>query len=109
MREHRRRSLRRLVAEPTGELREKGVPMVEAVWDAACAGLGPRAARSYRPLPRCPAFVIEIPAAVLLGGDLDGAAGALEELEAAGLLEGRPREARGQAPRASARRATDTR
>ncbi|MFE4588216.1 tetratricopeptide repeat protein [Streptomyces laurentii] len=90
VRKYRRKSLSRLVVELTGELRAKGIPMVEAVWDASYAGLGPRAARLYRLLPQYPAPLIEAePVAALLGHDVDDALDALEELESAGLLEGR--------------------
>ncbi|RKN71718.1 hypothetical protein D7231_17185 [Streptomyces klenkii] len=91
VRKYRRRSLSRLVAELSTELRERGIPMVEAVWDAACAGLGPEAARLYHVVTQCPAPAIAAPAAAaLLGGDLRSAEDALEELESAGLLENRP-------------------
>ncbi|MDH6111601.1 tetratricopeptide (TPR) repeat protein [Kitasatospora sp. MAP12-15] len=91
IRKYRRRSLTRLVADLTAELHERGIPMVEAVWDAAYSGLGPEAARTYRLLPQFPAPVITaLPVAALLGGGLMQAEDALEELEAAGLLEGRP-------------------
>ncbi|MEU2183488.1 NB-ARC domain-containing protein [Streptomyces thermolilacinus] len=90
VRRYRRRSLSRLVAELTAELHGKGVPMVEAVWDAAYAGLTEEAARLYRLLPRLPGPRIEEPSAsTLLLCGLDTAADALEELESAGLLDGR--------------------
>lgn len=90
VRKYRRRSLSRLVEELTSELYERGIPMVEAVWDAAYAGLGPEAARLYRLLAHHPAPVVVAPAAAaLLGGTLEGAEDALEELESAGLLENR--------------------
>ncbi|RLU80611.1 hypothetical protein CTZ27_34475 [Streptomyces griseocarneus] len=91
VRKYRRRSLSRLVTELTAELHEKGIPMVEAVWDAAYAGLGQDAARLYRLLPQHPAPVVTAPpAAALLGSGLLTAEDALEELETAGLLESRP-------------------
>ncbi|MCC3767013.1 tetratricopeptide repeat protein [Streptomyces sp. UNOC14_S4] len=91
VRKYRRRSLSRLVTELTAELHEKGIPMVEAVWDAAYSGLGQDAARLYRLLPQYPAPVVTAPpAAALLGSDLRTAEDALEELETAGLLENRP-------------------
>ncbi|GLF96561.1 hypothetical protein [Streptomyces yaizuensis] len=91
VRKYRRRSLSRLVAELTEELHERGIPVVEAVWDAAYAGLGQRTARLYRLLPQYPAPVITAPAAAaLLGTGPVGAGDALEELETAGLLESRP-------------------
>ncbi|MGK5638699.1 NB-ARC domain-containing protein [Streptomyces sp. URMC 126] len=91
IRGHRRRGLSRLVAELSADLREKGIPMVEAVWDAAYAELGPEAARLYRLLPEFPAPVITAPAAAaLLGGGAPAADDALDALEGAGLLEDRP-------------------
>ncbi|WP_116212755.1 hypothetical protein [Streptomyces olivoreticuli] len=90
VRKYRRRSLSRLVEELTAELRERGIPMVEAVWDAAYAGLDREAARLYRLLSLYPAPVVTEPAAAaLLGGGLQRAVDALEELESAGLLERR--------------------
>ncbi|MEU3224460.1 NB-ARC domain-containing protein [Streptomyces sp. NPDC006976] len=90
VRKYRRRSLSRLVAELTAELHGKGIPMVEAVWDAAYAGLVPESARLYRLLPQLPGPGIEVAsAAVLLGCDPVLAGDALEELESAGLLQGR--------------------
>ncbi|MER5354539.1 NB-ARC domain-containing protein [Kitasatospora sp. NPDC002551] len=91
IRRHRRRELRRLVEELTTELDREGLPVVEAVWDAAYGSLGPVAARLYRLLPHHPAPVVgDHAAAVLLGTDADAAADALDELDAAGLLERRP-------------------
>ncbi|NEC12296.1 hypothetical protein G3I34_08335 [Streptomyces sp. SID8014] len=88
VRKYRRRGLSRLVEELTAELREKGIPMVEAVWDAAYEGLGVQAARLYRLLPVLPAPVIgEGPAAALLECGPDEAGDLLEELQIAGLLE----------------------
>ncbi|MEU0639686.1 hypothetical protein ABZ338_26085 [Streptomyces albidoflavus] len=88
VRKYRRRPLSRLVGELTAELREKGLPMVEAVWDAAYEGLDDEAARLYRLLPLLPAPVIgEEPAAALLGSGYDEAADLLEELQRAGLLD----------------------
>ncbi|MFF4532472.1 NB-ARC domain-containing protein [Streptomyces sp. NPDC001407] len=90
VRKYRRRSLSRLVGELAAELREKGIPMVEAVWDAAYAGLGEEAARLYRLLSLHPAPVVTAPAAAaLLGAGERRAEDALEELESAGLLENR--------------------
>lgn len=88
---YRHRSLSRLVTELTAELNEKGLPKVEAVWDAAHAGLEPTAARLYRLLPQHPARSVTLPAAsALLGEGPQQAEEALEELESAGLLEHRP-------------------
>ncbi len=90
VRKYRRRSLSRLVEELTAELRERGIPMVEAVWDAAYAGLDQEAARLYRLLSLFPAPVVTEPAAAaLLGVGQRRAVDALEELESAGLLERR--------------------
>ncbi|MFB6437152.1 NB-ARC domain-containing protein [Streptomyces sp. NPDC056411] len=90
IRKYRRRSLSRLIAELSTELHEKGIPMVEAVWDAGYHGLEPEAARLYRLMSQHPAPVITAPAAAaLLGSALRPAEDALEELESAGLLEGR--------------------
>ncbi|WP_190120835.1 tetratricopeptide repeat protein [Streptomyces inusitatus] len=89
VRKYRRRSLSRLVEELAAELRGKGIPMVEAVWDAAYASLAPDSARLYRVLPQLPGQRIqELTAAALLGRDPAAAGDALEELESAGLLEG---------------------
>ncbi|QDY78201.1 NB-ARC domain-containing protein [Streptomyces qinzhouensis] len=89
VRKYRRRSLSRLVAGLVAELHGKGIPMVEAVWDAAYKGLAPESARLYRLLPQLPGHrVLELPAAALLGCDPATAGDALEELESAGLLEG---------------------
>ncbi|MEU1906568.1 NB-ARC domain-containing protein [Streptomyces hygroscopicus] len=87
MRKHRRRSLTRLLAELTAELQEKGMPVVEGVWDAAYRGLGPKAALLYRLLADHPgpSFTPEA-AAALLGEGKDTADDALDELETAGLL-----------------------
>ncbi|MFI6157179.1 NB-ARC domain-containing protein [Kitasatospora sp. NPDC051170] len=91
VRKYRRRSLSRLVEELTAELHGKGIPMVEAVWDAAYEGLAPAAARLYRLLPQHPGPALgESAASALLGVAPERAADALEELEAAGLLEYRP-------------------
>ncbi|MFB6888543.1 hypothetical protein ACFCX4_04415 [Kitasatospora sp. NPDC056327] len=91
IRRQRRRELRVLIEDLTAELDREGLPVVEAVWDAAYAGLGPVAARLYRLLPHHPAPVVgDHAAAALLGADLDEAAGALDELDTAGLLERRP-------------------
>ncbi|MFQ6146828.1 NB-ARC domain-containing protein [Streptomyces seoulensis] len=90
VRRHRRRNLARLVDELAAELHGKGIPMVEAVWDAAYASLTAKAARLYRLLPELPGPRIEEAcAAALLVCGLDMAADALEELESAGLLDGR--------------------
>ncbi|WP_282697304.1 NB-ARC domain-containing protein [Streptomyces sp. CC208A] len=90
VRKYRRRSLSRLVDELTAELHTKGIPMVEAVWDAAYEGLTAEAARLYRLLPELPGPRIEeLPAAALLARGPDEAADTLEELESAALLDSR--------------------
>ncbi|MEU0742216.1 tetratricopeptide repeat protein [Streptomyces sp. NPDC006134] len=90
MRRHRRRPLARLLDDLTAELHEKGLPVVERVWDAAYRGLGARAASLYRLLAGAPgpAFTAES-AAALAGCGPEAAVEALEELENAGLLDGR--------------------
>ncbi|MEV7777004.1 NB-ARC domain-containing protein [Kitasatospora sp. NPDC088351] len=91
VRKHRHRELRRLVEELTAELHRNGLPVVEAVWDAAYAGLDPDAARLYRLLPHHPGPVVTgHVAAALLGVGLERAEDALAELETAGLLQRRP-------------------
>lgn len=91
LRKRRNRELRRLIDELTAGLREEGVPVVEAVWNAAYARLGPTAARLYRALPHHPGPVVTVPvAAALLGSGLDLAEDAVDELEEAGLLLRRP-------------------
>ncbi|MFE7528164.1 NB-ARC domain-containing protein [Kitasatospora sp. NPDC057542] len=91
VRRYRNRELRRLMEELTAELDREGVPVVEAVWDAAYASLSPGAARLYRLLPHHPGPVVTVgAAAALLGGGAQTAQDALEELDEAGLLLSRP-------------------
>ncbi|MBO1418637.1 tetratricopeptide repeat protein [Streptomyces sp. FH025] len=91
VRKHRSRELRRLIEELTVELHRDGVPVVEAVWDAAYASLSPDAARLYRLLPHHPGPVVTVGvAAALLDSGAEPAEEALEELEDAGLLHRRP-------------------
>ncbi|WEH32866.1 NB-ARC domain-containing protein [Streptomyces sp. AM 4-1-1] len=88
VRKHRRRRLPRLLGELTAELRERGLPVVEAVWDAAYRDVSPEARTLYRLLAVHPApHVTADIAAALLGTGPDSAEDALEELESAGLLE----------------------
>ncbi|UGY90786.1 NB-ARC domain-containing protein [Streptomyces gobiensis] len=88
IRRHRRRRPARLVAELAAELDEKGLPVVEAVWDAAYQDLSPSAARLYRLLAEHPGpDFTEQAAAAVLGEGADAAADALDELETASLLE----------------------
>ncbi|MFE2377142.1 hypothetical protein [Streptomyces sp. NPDC059398] len=87
LRKHRRRTLLRLVAQLTDELAERGLPMVEAVWDAAYGDLGPEAARLYRLLAVYPVpYLAPEAVTALFGADADAAEDALEELERASLL-----------------------
>ncbi|MET9557162.1 hypothetical protein [Streptomyces sp. NPDC006645] len=90
MRKYHRRPLSRLLAELSRELDEKGVPVVEKVWDAAYLSLTPEAALLYRLLADHPgpSFTPKS-ATALLGLGRDAADGALEELETAGLLDTR--------------------
>ncbi|WP_371792567.1 hypothetical protein OG285_27960 [Streptomyces sp. NBC_01471] len=87
LRKHRRRRLLRLVAQLTDELAERGLPMVEAVWDAAYGDLGPDAARLYRLLTVHPGpYLAPEAVTALFGEGADAAEDALEELERASLL-----------------------
>ncbi|WP_405560464.1 NB-ARC domain-containing protein [Streptomyces sp. NBC_01180] len=87
LRKHRRRTLLRLVAQLTDELAERGLPMVEAVWDAAYGDLGPDAARLYRLLAVHPGpYLVPEGVTALFGEGPDAAEDALEELERASLL-----------------------
>ncbi|MCS0637491.1 hypothetical protein NX801_17830 [Streptomyces sp. LP05-1] len=87
LRRHRRRPLDRLVRELTADLHDRGVPVVEGLWDAACAGLGPDAAALYRLLAVHPAPAVPVASAVaLLGRGPEATDDAVDELEAAGLL-----------------------
>ncbi|MGC0416062.1 tetratricopeptide repeat protein [Embleya sp. AB8] len=88
LRRHRLRPLSRLLADLTTELHEKGLPEVEAVWDAAYRGLGPDGALLYRLLGDDPGWDFTPQAAIaLLGRGEDAGYAALEELDAAGLVE----------------------
>ncbi|MEW2166042.1 tetratricopeptide repeat protein [Streptomyces sp. NPDC007084] len=90
MRRHRRRPLERLLAELTAELNDKGITVVERVWDAAYASLSPQARFLYRLLAAAPSasFTADSTTA-LLGRGRDAADEALEELEGAGLIDPR--------------------
>ncbi|WP_062213983.1 hypothetical protein [Streptomyces sp. NBRC 109706] len=90
LRRHRRRPLSRLLAELDTELHDRGLPMVEAVWDAAYRTLDENAALLYRLLPAYPGgtFTAE-GAAVLLGRGREAADDGLDALETAGLLDAR--------------------
>ncbi|MGZ0203757.1 tetratricopeptide repeat protein [Streptomyces sp. RM1] len=108
LRRHRERPLARLLDRLDTELTEKGIPVVEHVWDAAYESLGPDAALLYRLLARFPASSFTLAAAdALLGRGLDTTEDALDELRAAGLLDGRGTDGRERLPellRAHARR-----
>lgn len=86
IRRHPRRSLPALLNEFTGELRDKGLPEVENIWDAAYESLSLEAARLYRLLAAAPGPTFtEYSVAAMLGCGPDDAAAVLEELDAAGL------------------------
>lgn len=88
LRRQRRRSLARLLADLTVELNEKGLPLVEKVWDAAYEELSANAALLYRLLPELPGpFFTAAAAAAILGKGEDTADDALDELANAGLLD----------------------
>jgi tetratricopeptide (TPR) repeat protein len=89
LRRHRGRPLGRVLARLGGEL-EKGLPMVERVWDAAYHDLGADARRLYRLLAVLPGGTFTPAAATaLLGRGADTGEDALDELRAAGLLDTR--------------------
>ncbi|HEY5833006.1 tetratricopeptide repeat protein [Streptomyces sp.] len=90
VRTHPLRSLSRLLAEVKADLDDKGVPLVERVWDAAYQDLDASAALLYRLLAGHPGttFTRES-AAALLGQGPDACDDALEALGAAGLLDTR--------------------
>ncbi|MGW0736104.1 hypothetical protein [Streptomyces sp. NPDC002851] len=109
LRRHHRRSLERLLAELTDNVTEKGIPVVEELWDTTCRELGPEAALLYRLLPAHPGTSLTPQAATaLLGRGRDAADAAIEELEDAGLLFERDGRLRLHEPvRAHARRWTE--
>ncbi|MEV0227044.1 tetratricopeptide repeat protein [Streptomyces sp. NPDC050704] len=89
VRRHRRHRPERLLAGFAEELRERGIPVVEAVWDAAYEDLAEPARRLYRLFPAGPAPDLPLAAiTALLGEGPDAAEDALQELENAGLVEG---------------------
>jgi hypothetical protein len=90
IRRHRHRTLARLLTELRAELDRKGLPEVERLWDAAYAELGPDGALLYQLLADHPvlSFTPDV-ATALLGRGREAAEEALEELEAAGLLDRR--------------------
>ncbi|MGJ5750185.1 hypothetical protein [Streptomyces puniciscabiei] len=108
LRRHPERPLARLLGRLTSELHDKGIPVVEQVWDAAHDSLGPDAARLYRLLGAFPGPSFTLAAVdALLGRGAEAAEDALDELRAAGLLDGRDPDGRQRLPellRAHARR-----
>ncbi|MGY1438335.1 ATP-binding protein [Streptomyces reniochalinae] len=88
LRTHRRRPPERLVAALRTELDEEGLPVVEAVWDAAYRELTAPAARLYRLLAAHPGPSFTAASAVALLGaeDIDTGYDALGELEDARLV-----------------------
>ncbi|UED87316.1 tetratricopeptide repeat protein [Streptomyces profundus] len=95
LRRHRRRPLSRLLAELDTELQDRGLPMVEAVWDAAYRALDEDAALLYRLLPAYPGGALTPEGvAVFLGRGREAADDSLDALEAAGLLDARHERAR---------------
>ncbi|MFE2601172.1 NB-ARC domain-containing protein [Streptomyces sp. NPDC059396] len=89
------RRMERLVADLTKDLYEKGLTVVEAVWNASYGSLAAPAARLYRLLPYHPGYDITLEAAAaLLGTGLDDAEDALDGLVNAGLLAMSPRPGR---------------
>ncbi|MEV0253985.1 NB-ARC domain-containing protein [Streptomyces sp. NPDC050732] len=87
LRKHRTRRLARLTAQLAAELDAKGVPTVEAVWDAAYQDLTPGAGTLYRLLVEHPGPWIDPEAATaLLGRGEDEAEDALDDLVRASLL-----------------------
>ncbi|MER7027084.1 MULTISPECIES: NB-ARC domain-containing protein [Streptomyces] len=88
VRRHRHRGWPRLLAGLATELREKGVPDIEPVWDAAYRDLAPQARRLYRLLAAEAGEVIsEAAVAALLGTDRESAEDALAELADTGLVD----------------------
>ncbi|MBF9072360.1 hypothetical protein [Streptacidiphilus fuscans] len=92
LRSHPRSELDRAVREMTAVLRERGVHVVDQVWDAAYAALPDEARRLYRLLPLHPgAHLSDGSVAALLGSGLPDAQDALDGLVNAGLLLSGPR------------------
>lgn len=90
VRRHPHRSLTRLVRDLSAELDERGLPMVEQIWDTHYRELGADAATLYRLLAGFPgrSFTPDA-AAALLGRGRESAEDALDELTGAGLLDAR--------------------
>ncbi|MFE3828571.1 NB-ARC domain-containing protein [Streptomyces sp. NPDC059092] len=96
LREHPSRRVERIVADLTADLHEKGLSVVEAVWNAAYDALDVAAAqRLYRLMPRYSGYDITLEAAMaLLGTGRDDAEDALDLLANASLLADSPRPGR---------------
>lgn len=78
----------RLLAELSAELREKGVPGVEPLWDAAYGAVGARAALLYRLLAGTPGITFDRESATaLLGLGPEACEDTLEKLGEAGLAD----------------------
>ncbi|RDG39189.1 hypothetical protein DVH02_05315 [Streptomyces corynorhini] len=89
--EHPTRRTERLVADLTSQLHERGLPVVEAVWNTTYDELPAPAALLYRLLPQYPGYdITPEAAAALLGTGFDDAEDALGALVRAGLLEMSP-------------------
>ncbi|MGH4030281.1 NB-ARC domain-containing protein [Actinomycetota bacterium Odt1-20B] len=87
LRSHETRRMSRVIAELARRFEEKGVPLVEAVWDATYDGLSSSAALLYRLLAASPGPDISPDAATaLLGQGQDAAEDALDELVRCSLL-----------------------
>ncbi|MGW0531192.1 tetratricopeptide repeat protein [Streptomyces sp. NPDC003032] len=87
LRKHETRRISRVITQLTADLEGKGVPMVEAVWDAVYEDLAPDAAALYRLLAAHPGPTVHPDAATaLLGRGRDAAEDALGELVRASLL-----------------------
>ncbi|MFF3752209.1 NB-ARC domain-containing protein [Streptomyces sp. NPDC002018] len=92
---HPSRRMERIVDDLTEDLYAKGLPVVEAVWNAAYTTLVPPAARLYRLMPHHPGYDISLDAATaLLGTGPDDGEDGFDALTNAGLLALSPRAGR---------------
>ncbi|WLW56509.1 tetratricopeptide repeat protein [Streptomyces sp. YU58] len=99
LRRHQGRPLPRLLRALTAELHDKGLPVVERVWDAAYRSLSEEAALLYRLLADFPGPSFTLAAAdALLGRGPDAADDAVDELRGAGLLGRTPEDGRERLP-----------
>jgi len=88
LRRHRLRPLPKLLADLRAELSDRGVPVVEAGWDASHAELSHDAAVLYRLLAEHPGPTFtRASATALFGRGPDACDAALEELDGAGLVD----------------------